>query len=78
MQFFYYCFIFAAAKERFPEILVELDLGLCVTIESFLYTYYPRGSDNMKYENVHQILCHAISLRRFRHPWNMELATGLG
>ena len=35
---FYCCFIFVAAKERFPEILVELFLGLCVTLESSIFS----------------------------------------
>ena len=43
----------------------------------FLHTYYPFDSDNMKYEKTPHILCHVILLRRFCHPWNMDLVTGL-
>ena len=40
---FYYCYIFVV-KEKSPEILVELNLGLCDIVESsnlFLHTHYP-------------------------------------
>ena len=29
LAIFYCCFVFVAAKERYPKILVEINLGIC-------------------------------------------------
>ena len=73
MGTFYCCMIFVA-KEKFPDILVELNLGLCDVLESlFLLTHYPCDCncdcdcDNIKYEIRSQILCHAVPPGKFCH-----------
>ena len=71
---FYYCFIFVD-KERSPEILIQLNLGLVTArkFNLFLHTHCPFDCDNIKCEISSQILHHVIPPGQFCHPETQAL-----
>ena len=66
----YCCFIFVAAKEKCPEILVELNVGSCEMLArsnvSYIYIILLivialiNNCDNIKYDTNSGILYHVI------------------